>query len=87
MAYTNRTAAPALAGQGVVVTLDSTDSGLLLPLLNVGTRATVGQNIGYVCRVDVKGNTFEVNPTTTRSYWESTSTPGQLAVGASITIG
>jgi hypothetical protein len=87
MAYTNRIAAPALAGQGVLVTLDSTDSAALLPLLAVGTKATVGQNVGYVCRVDVMGNTFEVNPTTKAKYWESASTPGQLAVSATITIG
>jgi hypothetical protein len=87
MAYTNRVAAPALAGQGVLVTLDATDSAALLPILAVGTRATVGQNIGTVCKVDALGKTFEVNPLTSRAYWESTSTPGQLAVSATITIG
>ena len=87
MAYTNRVAAPALNGMGVIVTLDATDSAALLPILAVGTRATVGQNIGYVCRVDTYGNSFEVNPRTVKSRFDSTTTPGQLAVSATITIG
>ncbi len=63
MSYTNRKVHQAIAGQGVVVTLDATDSAALLPTLAVGTKATTEQNVGYVCRVDTLGNSFEVNPT------------------------
>lgn len=84
---TNRVAAPALEGQGVLVTLDTTDSAAILPTLLVGSKATTGQNVGYICRVDSLGKTFEVNPTIKANRWDSSSTPGQLAVGAVVTIG
>ncbi len=84
---TNRKVSPALEGQGVVVTLDSTEQGTILPTLQVGFKATVGQNVGYICRVDYYGTSFEVNPTTQANRWDSSSTPGQLANGATITIG
>lgn len=85
---TNRVAAPANAGQNVLVTLDATDSAAILPTLVAGRQATCGSSskVGYVDNIDALGNTFEITPTTQATRFDSSSTPYELAVGEVITL-
>lgn len=85
---TNQTASPANAGQSALVSLNAADSAQLATLLN-GTKATCGSSskIGYVTNVDKLGNTFEVQPTTEQTRFDSASTPYELATSEIITLG
>lgn len=84
---TNRIGSTALRGEGVLVTLDSTEAVTKLPSITVGQKATVGSNsnVGYVASVDYYGNTFVVNPRNPDLRFDST-TSGYLAVSEVITL-
>lgn len=86
---TNQVAAPANAGQCVLVTLNSSDALAQLPTLTNGTKATCGSSskVGYVTNVDALGNTFEVRPTTQQARFDSSTTPYELAASETITLG
>jgi hypothetical protein len=86
---TNQVAAPASAGQCVLVTLNSADALAQLPTLTNGTRAVCGSSskVGQVINVDKLGNTFEVQPNTQQARFDSSSTPYELAVAESIVLG
>lgn len=85
---TNQIASPANAGQCALVTLNAADSAQLATLTN-GTKATCGSSskVGQVINVDALGNTFEVQPNTQQTRFDSSTTPYQLAAGESITLG
>lgn len=85
---TNRSASPAANGQNVQITLNAADAAAILPTLVAGRQATCGSNskIGYVDNVDALGNTFEVTPTTQATRFDSSSTPGVMAIGEVITL-
>lgn len=85
---TNRTASPALRGQSVLVTLDSTETLSKLPNITVGQQATLGSSsaVGYVSFIDTYGHYFEVTPKTPALNLASSSTPGVLANGEVITL-
>ena len=85
---TNRKAAQALRGQGVRVTLDSSETINKLPLINDGDRcATVTSGVfGTIQRVDRYGNSFLVVPNTMAANFASTTPAGYLANGELINI-
>jgi hypothetical protein len=86
---TNQTSSPANAGQSALVTLNSADALAVLPTLTNGTKATCSSSskIGYVTNVDVHGSSFEVQPTTQQTRFDSSSTPYVLNATESITLG
>jgi len=86
---TNQVAAPANAGQSALITLNSSDALSVLPTLTNGTKATCGSSskVGYVANFDKLGNTFEVQPTTQQTRFDSSSTPYELAAGETISLG
>jgi hypothetical protein len=85
---TNQTAAPANAGQCVLVTLNAADSAQLATLAN-GTKAVCGSSskVGQVANVDKLGNTFEVQPNTQQTRFDSSSTPYALAAADTVVLG
>lgn len=85
---TNQTKAQAFNGQAALVTLNSTDAAAILPTLVAGRQATCGSSskIGYVSNPDKLGCTFEVVPVNQASRFDSSSTPGILNSGETITL-
>lgn len=83
---TNRVAAPALRGQAVKVTLDSTDAANLANF-TVGQTCTCGSTskVGYIYSIDVYGMSFLVTPNTPDAKFDSTAT-GILSVSETISI-
>jgi len=88
VSVTNQNSSPANAGQSALVTLNTADSAQLATLV-AGTKATCGSNskIGYVTNVDKLGNTFEVQPTTQQTRFDSSSTPYVLNATETIVLG
>jgi hypothetical protein len=84
---TNRTAAQALRGEGVRVTLDSTETTTKLPNITLGQKATVGSTskVGYVASIDSYGNSFLVNPANPDLRFDSTAS-GYLSASEVITL-
>jgi len=84
---TNRVAAPALKGQGVKVTLDSTDTEDTLSGITAGDTVTADTSTktGVVYSVDYEGNSFIVSPLMDNDYFDDT-TAGVLAVGDTLTV-
>lgn len=82
---TNRKAQPALRGQSVIVTLDSTDAAVL-DSLEIGTTCTVGgtSNTGKIVFVDTKGCSFKITPTEPDQYFSGSSN-GLFPNGATVT--
>lgn len=85
---TTISAAPSLNGQGVLVKISGAEAITYLPTLAVGSEVTVGSSSkkGTVAKVYEKNNYFLVNPLTQAVRFDSTSTPGVLASGETITI-
>lgn len=85
---TNRTASSALRGEGVKVTLDSTETLSKLPSITVGQQCTLGSvaSVGYVYSVDYYGNSFVITPKTPATNLSSLTPVGYLAVDEVITI-
>lgn len=71
---TNRKAQPALRGQSVMVTLDSTDAAVL-GSLEIGTTCTVDatSHTGQIVSIDTKGNSFKVTPTEPDQYFSGSA--------------
>lgn len=86
ISVTQRTAASALRGEVVQVTLDSTDQAKL-PNIVVGQlcQAVTSLKTGYVDSVDYLGNSFQIQPTYPSSSFDN-GTAGELAVGDIINI-
>ena len=82
---TNRKAASALRGQNVVVSCDATDAAKLANL-TVGQACTISGNTGRIGELFLGGVTFLISPLNQVARFDSTSTPGQLANGETITI-
>lgn len=82
---TNRVAAPALRGQAVKVTLDSTDSAELATMV-LGTICTASgsSNTGTIVSIDVEGNSFMVSPIQPDKRFDG-SVSGQLAESVTVT--
>ena len=84
----NQTSSPALRGQTVVVTLNSTETTSKLPNITLGQQATIGSssNVGYVSSIDTYGNTYKITPQTPATNLSSSSTPGILTTSETITL-
>lgn len=82
---TNQLAASALRGQNVVVSCNATDAAKIASL-TVGQSCTISGNSGRVAETFFGGTTFLVAPLNQGARFDSTSTPGQLANGETITI-
>jgi hypothetical protein len=82
---TNRVASSALRGQGVKVTLDSTDSANLATMV-LGTVCTASgsSNTGTIAEIDVYGNSFIVAPISPATRFDG-SVAGQLAASVTVT--
>lgn len=86
ISVTNRIAQPALRGDVPAVNLNATDQAQL-PNITVGMRATLGSGaVGSVIRVDLFGNSFMVAPLLPSGNMASSSTPGILAVGETVSL-
>lgn len=83
---TNQIASSALNGEGVQVSLDSTDRQFLADLV-VGAEVTCDSSSkkGTIVSVDVFGTTFIVAPNNRGARFDSDTTPGILAVSETIT--
>lgn len=80
-------AAQSIAGQNVIVNLNSSDTINKLPLLTVGQTCTISSGAtGYIYSIDKYGSSFEIKPITPDKNFQSTSQPGYLAAGDTITI-
>ena len=82
---TQRTTAPALKGQNVVVSLDATDAAKLANL-TVGQTCTIAGNTGLISELFFGGTTFLIEPNNQGAYFNSSGTPGLLVSGTTITI-
>lgn len=84
---TNRTAAPALRGQGVKVTLNGPESLSVLPVLSVGDSCTISSSskTGLIHSIDEYGHSFIVTPTLPQNRFDS-DTSGVLKVNELITV-
>jgi hypothetical protein len=82
---TNQVTASALRGEGVKVTLNSTDTANLATMV-LGTICTVSgsSNTGTIAFIDTKGNSFIVNPISPATRFDGTVT-SLLASGLTIT--
>ena len=82
---TNRVASSALRGQGVKVTLDSTDSANLATM-ELGTVCTASgsSNTGTIISIDKLGNSFIVAPISPATRFDG-SVAGQLAASVTVT--
>lgn len=78
----------ALRGQDAIVHLNSSDTLNVLPTLTVGQVCTVSSssNTGNISSIDYKGNSFHITPTMPSDNLASSSTPGVLVSGETITI-
>jgi hypothetical protein len=78
---------PANRGAAVRVTLSASEAVNKLPSIYNGEKATISSsgNFGYVCSVDIYGNSFQVNPRNPDLRFES-NTPGYLNAGEIITL-
>lgn len=84
---TNRVASSALRGEGVMVTLDDTETISVLPNLITGQKCTNGNSkIGYIYSVDYLGRSFIVMPDNPDHNFDSAATPAVLNVGETLTI-
>jgi multidrug efflux pump subunit AcrA (membrane-fusion protein) len=85
---TNRTAAPALNGQDALVNLNWSDANGNGLKVYVGESAGVVSSgkLGTVSFVDPNGLYVKVKPAQPNARFDSTSTPGQLAVNETITF-
>lgn len=87
-ALINQKASPALRGQCVVVTLTQAAADAYISTLAVGTLCTAASTkVGYVDSVDRYGHSFEVRPQYPFGLFDSTASPGILALNEAITIG
>ena len=85
---TNQKASQSLKGTDVLVTLNSAESLASLSTLAVGQVCTNGSSsyTGNISYVDYNGNSFKITPTMPSGNFSSTSTPGYLASGETISI-
>jgi hypothetical protein len=84
---TNTQAAPALRGQGVLVTLSSSEAVSKLPSIAVGQPVSMGStaNTGNVYSVDPYGVSFIVTPNNPNQHFESVE-KGYLSVNELLTV-
>ena len=84
----NRVASPALRGQTVLVSLDSSETTTKLPNVTLGQKATIGSSsyVGYVSSIDSYGSTFQISTQTPATNLSSSSTPGILTTSETITL-
>jgi len=85
---TNQKASQSLKGTDVLVTLNSAESLASLGTLEVGMVCTNGSSsyTGNISFVDYPGNSFKITPTMPNGNFSSTSTPGFLASGETVSI-
>lgn len=82
---TNRTASPALRGQGVKVTVNQSEQSELASLVLGATVTAASTKTGTIFSIDLEGYSFIVTPTMPVGYFDSSATPGVLNVGEVIT--
>jgi hypothetical protein len=85
---TTISAAPALNGQGVLVKISGAEAITYLSTLEEGTPCTISSSskVGLVAKVWPYNNYFLVNPLTQAVRFDSSTTPGILASGETITF-
>ena len=84
---TNTVKASALRGEGVIVTLGTSDTTSVLPTLTNGQKCTNGNSkVGYINFIDPLGRTFIVMPDNPDHQFDSATTPGILSDTETITI-
>lgn len=84
---TNQVASSALRGEGVVVTLNDSDTTNVLPTLTTGQKCTNGNSkVGYINWIDPLGHTFIVMPANPDQNFDSATTPSVLNASETITI-
>lgn len=84
---TNRKAAEALRGEGVVVTLNAADQSNLASILPGQACSISGVAVyGTIARVDSYGISFEVSPLQPNLDFASPTKPGFLAASETIVI-
>jgi hypothetical protein len=85
---TNQTAAPALRGQDALVTLSWTDSIANIANLSVGQKCGVVSSgkLGTVSEIDPNGIYVKCKPAQPDRNFDSTSTPGILNSGETVTF-
>lgn len=81
-------ASQSLRGQDVRVFLNTGDQLNTLPSLTIGQICTNGSSTytGKISSIDSKGNSFTITPLMPNGNFSSSSTPGFLAAGETITI-
>jgi hypothetical protein len=79
---------PALNGQSALCRISGAEAITYLPTLAVGSQVTVGSSSkkGIVSKVYPYNNYFLINPLTQSVRVDSSSTPGVLVSGDTITI-
>lgn len=84
---TSQRASQSLDGEAIVVQLNASDSAKLSSM-NIGQKGTLSSSskIGYICSIDLYGHSFKMNPQSYNFDLASSSTPGYLADGETITL-
>ncbi len=85
---TNTTVAPALNGQAVKCTLSGAEAITYLSTIVAGQACTLSSSgkTGTVYSVDYDGLSFLIRPATDTARFDSSTTPGQLAVNDTVSI-
>lgn len=78
----------ALRGQDAIIHLNNGDQLNTLPTLTVGQSCEVDSSgaTGLISSIDYNGNSFHITPTMPSGNLASSSTPGVLSSGETITI-
>lgn len=84
---TNKIVSPASRAQSVRVHLETTDIAKL-STITVGMLATItsSSKTGYIDSVDLFGTSYSVRPSEPDAYFDSSTTPGQLALNETVTL-
>lgn len=84
---TNKIVSPALRSQSVRVHLETTDIAKLASI-TIGMLATISSSskTGRVDSVDLYGTSYTVKPDEPDHLFDSSSTPGQLALNETVTL-
>jgi hypothetical protein len=85
---TNITASPALDGQDAILSMSWAASNANIANLYVGQKCGVvsSGNLGTVSEIDTAGITVRCKPAQPNLRFDSSSTPGQLAVNEVVTF-
>lgn len=79
---------PALNGQCARVFMSGANSITYLSILSIGQTCTLtsSSKTGTIISIDLYGTSFLVRPTTDSTRFDSSSTPGVLVIGETVTF-